>query len=567
MRRRAFLRGAVAVAGGAVLSACSDDDSAPEQPASNAALQVRDKAVTRISGVRKASAVEVDEASVLEFDPRVSTTLVVTGNVVVRGVLRMRPARADVVHTLRFADVDETAYVGDTMDPLDSDVGLWVVDRGALDLRGTARAGWNRSGWSRSWRQHDDVLQAPQGEKDFATYRKFSSGDRVPAVLGPDGVEYATEVLNLTRNVVIEGAPEARAHVFIRSEAAQSIRFVLLRWLGPRAPFEGEPEFQHREFPQARFGVEGASQYPEGEFVATRFPDTVPVVGRYPLHFHHCQDGSRGSLVEGCVVRDSSRAFVPHGSHGITMRDCIAFRITDDAFWWDEEHNTDDLVWDHCAAFDVRSDPATHGASAGFLLGQGQRTVIRDCVAVGVHGSGNDTGFHWPAFANLDEDNVWESTDLVAHNCYSTGVYVWQDDDNAHRVERLVCYRNGKEGLVHGARRNAYHYEDIVLFDNGGPDLLHQALSRDDPRVHQDQSWHRLWASRVTLGTHSQASGRPIEFYDSRIDRLHVDEGASQGGSYVFHADLEASDISVESRQSSIRVVRRDGSTFEVTHR
>jgi hypothetical protein len=564
MLRRDFLGGAFAVAGGAVLGACTSEESdVPEQGQS---LTVRDKVVNRLSGEHEVSSVEIGPDSLLEFDPDESTTLTVTGNVIVRGVLRMRPASADVVHTLRFRDADEQGFVGDTMDPVDSDVGLWVVERGSLDLRGTARAAWNRSGWDASWRHTDEVVVAPQGRGDFATYRQMGPGDPVPSVVGPDGVEYRTEVLNLTRNVVIEGAPGARAHVFIRSEVPQSIRYVLLRWLGPRQDLPGTPRFHHAGRQLGRFGVNGEVEYPQGQFSATKYAESTPVLGRYPLHFHHCEDGSRGSVVEGCVVRDSSRAFVPHSSHGITMRDCIAFHVLDDAFWWDEGHPTDDLVWDHCGVFGVRFDPVTSGSPAGFVLGLGQRPVIRDCVAVGVRGgAGADAGFLWPAFANMADDNVWQSTGLVAHNCFGAGVYVWQDDDNRHAVERLLSYRNGGEGLVHGARRNAYRYEDVVLFDNGGPDLLHQALDRDDPALRQHQSWTRLTAPTVSLGDHPQTSRHPIEFHDARIDRLVVDEVREGRGSYVFHADLDASDVHVRSQRSQITIVRGDGTSFEVT--
>jgi hypothetical protein len=563
MLRRDFLGGAFAVAGGAVLSGCTSENS--EDPPQRQALTVRDKEINRLSGEHYLAGVDIGPDAVLEFDPEVSTTLVVTGNVIVRGVLRMRPATADVVHTIRFRDIDEEAFVGDTMDPVDSDVGVWVVERGSLDLRGTARTGWNRTGWDRSWRDDDEVVRAPQAAGDFATYRTMGRHESVPRVVGPDGAEYRTEVLNLTRNVVIEGAPQARAHVFIRSEVAQSIRYALFRWMGPRHALPGLPRYHHAGRQLGRFGTGGEIEYPQGQFSATRFPESAPVLGRYPVHFHHCEDGSRGSVVEGCVVRNSSRAFVPHSSHGITMRDCIAFDIIDDAFWWDEEHPTDDLVWDHCGAFGIRFDPVTAGSPAAFVLGQGQRPVIRDCVAVGVRGGGGaDAGFLWPAFANMAEDNVWQSSDLVAHNCYGAGVYVWQDDDNRHVVERLVSYRNGGEGLVHGARRNAYRYDDVVLFDNGGPDLLHQAVNRDDPNLRQHQSWTRLVAPYVFLGDHLQSSELPIEFHDSRIDRLVVDEVRDGSGIYVFHADLDESDVTVESQRSLITIVRSDGSTFDV---
>ena len=553
------------MAGGSLIAGCTSDEPRPRTFARQP-LAVRDRDVTRLSGERQASTVEISPGAVLEFDPDVSTTLTLTGNMLVLGVLRMRPSRPDVVHRLRFVDIDEAAFEGDSMGPLEGDVGLWVMDRGALDLRGTPRAGWQRTGWHHSWRPGDEVVSAPQDPGDFTTYRAFGPGDRLPSVTGPDGEEHHTEVLNLTRNVVIEGGPEARAHVFIQSQAPQSVRYVLLRWLGPRKPFLGKPTFHHSARPPGKLGALGGSEYPESEFSMTRFPNTEPVTGRYPLHFHHCEDGSRGSIVEGCVVRDSSRAFVPHASHGITMRDCIAFDVIDDPYWWDEGHPTDDLVWEHCAVFGARYDPVRSGSPAGFMLGLGQRMAIRDCVAVGVHGGGSGpAGFVWPAFANFTEDNVWESTDLVAHNNHAAGVYVWQDDDNRHSVQRLLCYRNGREGLVHGARRNTYRYEDVVLFDNRGPDLLHQALNRDDRGLDQYQSWHRLRAPYVVLGAHAQQAERPVEFHDARIARLVIDEGAgSAAGSYVFHSDLGPSRVSARSQRSRVTIVHPDGSTVTI---
>ena len=567
IRRRDLLGGALAVAGAGLVGACtSDEGQGPGKPPQPQALNVRDMEVTRLSGQRRATTVEVGPQAVLEFDPDVSTTLTLTGNMIVQGVLRMRPSRPDVVHRLRFVDVDESAFQGDSMGPLDSDVGLWVMGQGALDLRGTPRAGWQRHGWHPSWRPEDEVVSAPQDAGDFSTYRAFGPADSVPSVVGPDGVEYRTEVLNLTRNVIIEGAPHARAHVFIQSQAAQSVRYVLLQWLGPRKPFRGQPTFHHSSRPPGKLGEFGDAEYPGGAFSTARFPRTEPVIGRYPLHFHHCEDGSRGSVVEGCVVRSSSRAFVPHSSHGITMRDCIAFDVINDAYWWDEGHPTDDLVWDHCAVFGARYDPVTAGEPAGFMLGQGQRMAIRDCVAVGVHGGGaGDAGIVWPAFANFTDDNVWEATDLVAHNNYGAGVYVWQDDDNHHVVARLVCYRNGAEGLVHGARRNTYRYEDLVLFDNRGPDLRHQALNRDDPGLDQYQSWHRLRAPYVVLDTHSQGSDRAIEFHSAAIDRLVIDEGArSEAGHYVFHTVGKPPRVTAPSQRSRVTIVAPDGSSTAV---
>ena len=61
----------------------------------------------------------------------------------VSGVLRARPERADVVHRLGFPGIDESRFVGDhTMAPYETDVGVWVLAGGALDLQGTRKRPW-----------------------------------------------------------------------------------------------------------------------------------------------------------------------------------------------------------------------------------------------------------------------------------------------------------------------------------------------------------------------------------------------------------------------------------------
>ena len=148
MRRRTFLQGVAGTAAGLALAACTADrvTTAP------ARRLVVAHGATTLSGTVEAAAVDVAAGAVLELDPDVSTTLTVTGNVVVEGLLRMRPRRPDVVHTLRFRDVDESRFVGGGGYPVATDVGLWVVGAGALDLAGTPRAGWNRTGRDPSWR-------------------------------------------------------------------------------------------------------------------------------------------------------------------------------------------------------------------------------------------------------------------------------------------------------------------------------------------------------------------------------------------------------------------------------
>src|SRR5690606_28501445 len=82
----------------------------------------------------------------LVFDPEASRTLRTTANITVDGALRMRPANGDVVHRITFPDIDESAITGGhTHVPLATDVGIWTMGAGVLDVAGTAKTAWTRA--------------------------------------------------------------------------------------------------------------------------------------------------------------------------------------------------------------------------------------------------------------------------------------------------------------------------------------------------------------------------------------------------------------------------------------
>lgn len=341
--------------------------------------------------------VEVDGSLVLAPDR--SVRLASDRNVVVSGTLQMTPATAAIVHELRFVGLDDSKFVGGGMGVIDSDVGLWVVGAGRLDLEGTPRTGWTNLAGALpagataltlasppvGWHAGDEVFVAPTeaptvgkpswtGFEDTriasvsgATLSLLSPARRAHPVVGG---RWTAEVGDLTRNVKIDGTASGFAHVFIHSTSAQTIRYAELQYLG-----------------------------------------VAGVLGRYPLQFHHDGDGSRGSVIEGVVVHQSgNHAFVPHGSNGITFHDTIAYDIANDAYWWDppvhapmhaptmtdmSDGSSSDIVIDHAIAALV------HGPSGplltGFRLGQGApgTDTIRDSVATGVDGRNGASGFAW----------------------------------------------------------------------------------------------------------------------------------------------------------------------------
>ena len=315
----------------------------------------------------------------LGFDPTRSIRLRSTRNIVVTGTLAMKPDSPALVHRLRFVGVDDSKFVGAGMSVLASDVGLWVTGAGRLDLQGAPKTAWLhlagalRAGQSAGvaldqspvgWRRGDEVFVAPTmppgasttvaGKASWAGFESTSlasvAGDTValaapaqrthPVVAG----RWTAEIGDLTRNVKVEGTSTGYSHVFIHSTAPQSIRFVELTYMG-----------------------------------------TDRVIGRYPLHFHHDGDGSRGSVVDGVVVHKSlNHAFVPHASNGITFTDTIAFDIGHSAYWWDPDTSVSQgngsagIVFDHAIAADVFTKAGIR--LAGFRLGQGPDLSIRSAT-------------------------------------------------------------------------------------------------------------------------------------------------------------------------------------------
>lgn len=483
----------------------------------------------------------VPAGEVWTFDPNVSTTVVVRANVVVEGTLVMRPARPDVVHTLRFEGVDESKFVGGHSDGAwASDVGLWVLGDGIVDAQGTPKAGWNRTGDDSTWTAADELIVAPNVKNDFLGFKPFTKGAAVPTQLGPDGVVYRTEVANLTRNVRIEGTASGRAHImFHHCRKPQTLRYVAIRYMGPQKPT--------------------GDTYLSG---GVRKPVYEGVLGRYGLHFHKCGDVTRGSLIEGVVVRNTGgAAFVPHGSNGITFRDCVAHDVRDSGFWWDPGDATHDTTWERCAVFGIPKNPGTIGLGiSGFFHGIGLRNVTRGCVAVGLlNQSVNSGGFNWPSAAN-HSDNVWFWDDNVAHNNKEGGIGVWQNDKNPHLISRYVGYHNGV-GISHGAYTNTYTYRDCVTFGNG-TELIQHAIGATAFET-------TTFDGNVLITKHSLASLATTRYSNCRITGLVTVSESVNPGVIRFESSTPVNDMRPDrfirnTVLSDIRVVNSDGLTFKL---
>ncbi|MGH9112215.1 MAG: G8 domain-containing protein [Acidimicrobiales bacterium] len=448
--------------------------------------------------------VRVEGAGELVFDEAQSRTLTSTGNVVVAGAFRARPRSAEVVHRVVFDGVDETRFVGGhTPEPLDTDVGVWVVGDGVLDLQGAAKRAWtNLTGSAAAgdahitvadaagWRVGDEVVVTPTGPttpgEEDQTYAERHDRRTVtalqgttvtldrplehahPAITVRPGVSHNAEVLNLTRNVLVAGTPKGRAHVmFLHGAEPQHLSYVGLRHLGPQVAIPARGEMRD-----------------------------VGVLGRYSLHFHMCHDGSRRSLVEGLVAYDGGNsAFVPHLSHGITFRDCIAHDQVESAFWWDQAPDEDeesdsvpthDVVLERCVAHLLRFSENSRYGLAGFMLGAGRGNVARGCVAAGVLGGDEATaGYTWPD-GSRDQEHPWTMEGCLSHNNYASAIYYWQNNVPRTIVDRFTSYHD-RRGIEAGSYTNLVSYRDCTIYACRTGGLTIKAVA-GGPRTSPDET-------------------------------------------------------------------------------
>lgn len=513
----------------------------------------------------------------LIFAPDKSVTLQSPKNIIITGTLLMRPTSPSVIHLIRFININEDKFIGGGEDPIDSDVGLWVMGSGKLDLQGSQKTGWTNAmngiaagsasmtlrGPPENWAVGDEIMLTPtaagSSNFDVVSIRSVTSSTvGISTVTGTHPLinnKWTTEVCNLTRNVRIEGTTTGKSHVFIRSVVPQNIKYVQFRYMGPRKD-------------QTKDGVK--------EFL----------LGRYGIHFHHCMDGSRGSVVESCVIRDcDSHSYVTHGSHGVYVHNSVAYNVTETAFWWDEGPNNEsrDTRWVRNIAALVKyvprsinienkdGDPAL--SSRGFMLNHGDGNVCDSNVAVGCQGDPHDGGgFKWEAVANNYLEGVWQFRANIAHN-NTTGFLTWQNVQMNHGVQNCVGYNNGI-GVFHGAYVNTYWYDSLELY--GNPFVFH-AGSSTSARLRLENSVIDANGGdyAIILESNSEVGAAPIlvrnvitkgytkaSVFDQSSETVHSIDILQSEGKFVVSATANAGEVMrVQYPSGKAEKITRSGTT------
>lgn len=466
----------------------------------------------------------VPAGQVWEFDPTVSTTVTVGANIVVHGTLRSVPPGPGVTHRIRFVGINEANYVGGhTHHPVTSDVGLWV-DGGVLDISGNQKVSWNRTGTDPSWFPTDELIVCPTGIGAFeaAPYTGGPLPTATTETLDHDDVShtYTGEVVNLTRDFVIESV-DGMAHImFLHVTKAQRLSFVELRRLGPAG-----------------------------------------VLGRYPLHVHMNGDGSDGSVFRGNVARDCrNHAFVPHTSHGCDFTGSIAYRTELSAFWWDVKDITNRTRWDRCGAVETIS-------GSGFELLAGIGNTCVDSFAFGTRANVSNAGLLWPSHTN-GKPSEWATSGVVTHNNQSAGLRTWNNDEIARTIVFAASYRNLRGGLSFGAYKHAYRVENSVFFDNAEADVDARALGRWAIR--------NCWIGHLTISAHNVSSQDVSLVHTGRgwtVGRVTVKEsptGQTDAGFFRIQSgyqknDLGPDDFTIQSQTSVIEVANVRQPSFTLT--
>lgn len=485
-------------------------------------------------GIADCNDLTVQAGGTLLFSKTQANHLRLRRNFIVEGLVEARTTQPSLI---QWVNINEAAFVGGhTTTPLTTDPGLWVQGHGDLRVEGKPKTGWLRANAALSagattltlastpvgWEVGDEICIVPTLPPTSATHWDAYDIKTIATISGAvitwtGGLTYAhpsvtlyggtvmtPEVLNLTRSFRIEGEAGKRAHIIINGHThdgaaaghSQTLKYFAGRYLGPQKAADSSGN------------VNGFA-------------------GRYGLHIHQNGEGSRGTLVEGVVMRDLGNiAYVPHGSHGVTFRDCVLHNGYMEGYWWDPvggnkassgirvwANASDDTLWDKCVASRITVVPSFRGTRASlYHLSGGINNRVLDSVAVGNQQGGDAAGMMWPEGESADKDAAgnphpgvdngnWAVEGFVSHNNKADGLFVWQNTPNPHRFTKVnnrppfIAYHNGQVGWEHGAYQNGYQIVDAIFHGNKDGGLRIHALSigfTGDSKNRPIQTWERV---------------------------------------------------------------------------
>jgi hypothetical protein len=459
---------------------------------------------------------------VLKASRAASSTLTLGGNLIVEGNgaldygMTTSPIPAGVTSRIRWT-LNETRYVGgDTMTPVDTDVGLWVVDHGKVQTKGPDRGAWTLLAstaaagatqivvdprYAAGWRAGDEIVIGPtnaflpgqarvgsvlQDERRTIVSVASSGAVVLNAPLAfPHKVEdiswtdsfgdayterLAPAVANLTRNVIFEAVdPLHRPHAMIMDE--------------------GTVDLADAAF--IRFG-------PAPKNIGTFQNGNVRPFARYALHFHQQKDASRMSRLDSVLISGGAgRGLVIHDSYGITAYDVVIYdqahatfgNIGNQAIWLEPEVNTSsgeplpetgahDLWLDRPLAMKFGAIGTQRATGIPFGPGMGAQIL-------GAHAAesiGNlSAGMFWPESTTCSDTVCRDDPNrgvrgfrLTAHT--GTFAFAWWNNSKFSNDVIDVLGWNNEQGIDFGAYNTRTALFQVRLIGNTDVQDAHHAI-------------------------------------------------------------------------------------------
>lgn len=364
---------------------------------------------------------------------------------------------------------------------------------GVMHALGKQKTAWCRWGDPViGWEVGDRLAIAPMAMGNYVPVEALWTGDwntlvrplGSPNVSLLDGRIARPEVVNLSQTLTIQNVTRIMFH---ESEGIENIQ--ILKWLRV-----------------LNSGVAGK-------------------LGFYAIHFHLLGESARGSIVEEVVVEGPKfRSFVPHGSHGITIRGSVAYNSEKEALWWDEpsargntDHESNDTLTDRLFALSSTQS----GTAIGLPPGLNNRCI--DSAAAG----GNKLGLFWMHQGR----NVWELERFIAHNLTSDqgSIRAWQNDGELHQSNDLTIF-NSVYGLLHGAYNNQFQWGRLliqgVMLKGESAAVQRNALNKSTGPVKYTDI---LTDGRLLVAPHKGSPGGWSEFIRCTFTEVRYSETISLG--------------------------------------
>ena len=278
---------------------------------------------------------------------------------------------------------------------------------------------------------------------------------------------YAGEVANLSRNVVIESADPngVRGHTMYHKYSKGSISYAEFRHLGKKDE-----------------------------------------LGKYAIHFHLAGDSMRGSSVIGASIWDSHNRWITiHGTRYMVIRDCVGYQSIGHGFFLEdgtEVYNSFDrniaiqaligkALPDQALAYD-RND------GAGFWwansLNSFTRNAAVECDQHGFRFEVEKTDDFNPVMAVPDAAGKKKMVDL------RTLPFIRFDDNEVHAHRRFGLNLGGIRGMVATTKDRIQTYSVGGHVDGVGPDEKHPFVIRNFLAWDCHWSFHSLSPSVLVEG-------------------------------------------------------------------